>query len=71
VALPLETLRRRRVRPLTSAYDFDALDSALKIQREMAAHLSALGRRAPPHRPCAEGDHLPTEQVITERLPCG
>jgi hypothetical protein len=42
VALPLGTLRRRRVRTLASAYDFDALDSALKIQREMAALLRNL-----------------------------
>ena len=41
-ALPLGTLRRRRVRTLASAYDFDALDSALKIQREMAALLRNL-----------------------------
>ena len=34
--------RRRRVRILASAYDFDALDSALKIQREMAALLRNL-----------------------------
>jgi len=34
--------RRRWARPVASAYDFDALDSALKIQREMAVLLRNL-----------------------------
>jgi hypothetical protein len=34
--------RRRWARTLASAYDFDALDSALKIQREMTALLRNL-----------------------------